>query len=340
MCHGRFPQLRWLELHVAERHDQFFKTLVKSGRKMFACLVESCGRTFKNGKARRLHLVDFHHFPKSFVFDSVGRRPKPVPVLSARRVVATASPHGGASKSTATAARSIDTMIPAEEVVVSPAPPNRRARRALERERTAVATRLAQGGGVDDEMTELQEGLMAAVVSDSGSMAVVGVTVSAATSSASAIFAPASAFTDMSMKPFEPRSPIDSLHALPRMVSPSTQAHMEASDENQAARLDLDDPKGRRRRPQAIKGDPDDPERARLLHALSGGAVPIANPRVCAIDMDDIDSASCTLTTVKPAVAVGSGLGPLPQRPAFVPRSVQRKAAAAASTALAGQSGP
>jgi len=327
LCHGRFPQLRWLELHVAERHDQFFKTLVKSGRKMYACLVDSCGRTFKNGKARRLHLVDFHHFPKSFVFDSVGRRPRPVPVLSVRRVQATAPPRAGvATAAAASATRPADTTMSVDAAVVSPAPLNRRARRALERERADVAARLAQGADADDQMNELQHGLMATGMGDT---AMVAHAASAAPPHVTAL-----ATADMAMEPIEPQSPVGLPRALPLMVSPSTQAYLEALDDTMGARLDLCDHQGRRRRPQHVKTDSADPERARLLHALSGN-VPIASASAAGT-MDDADSPSDSLTAAQPALAAAAG-PPLP-RPAFVPRSVQRKAAAAASTSGHGPS--
>jgi hypothetical protein len=66
-CKRIFPSGRLLELHVLEAHDSMFKVLSQK-QKMYQCLVEGCKRKFWNDHLRKLHLVDYHKYPKLFNF--------------------------------------------------------------------------------------------------------------------------------------------------------------------------------------------------------------------------------------------------------------------------------
>jgi hypothetical protein len=65
VCNQVFPTARFLELHILEQHDSFFK-LLSLHQKMYECLVEGCGRKFAGNFQRRLHLIDYHKYPKDF----------------------------------------------------------------------------------------------------------------------------------------------------------------------------------------------------------------------------------------------------------------------------------
>jgi len=74
-CKKILPSIRLLELHILETHDSIFKALSKS-KKMYECLVESCKRKFRSDHTRRLHLIDYHQYPKTFRFHSKRKEPK------------------------------------------------------------------------------------------------------------------------------------------------------------------------------------------------------------------------------------------------------------------------
>ncbi|KAH3762908.1 Zinc finger protein 511-like [Pelomyxa schiedti] len=67
VCRARLPTARMVELHVLERHDAMFKTMALE-KPMYECLVEGCPKKFKQDFQRRMHLADFHQFPKNFTF--------------------------------------------------------------------------------------------------------------------------------------------------------------------------------------------------------------------------------------------------------------------------------
>ncbi|TFY67020.1 hypothetical protein EVG20_g4100 [Dentipellis fragilis] len=67
-CHCVFPDARLLELHIAENHDPLAQVRKERGEKIFACYLASCGRNFLTPKARRLHLITAHGYPKEYFF--------------------------------------------------------------------------------------------------------------------------------------------------------------------------------------------------------------------------------------------------------------------------------
>ncbi|KAL2629632.1 hypothetical protein R1flu_014318 [Riccia fluitans] len=70
VCSSVFPTTRLLNMHVSERHDSFFKAKVARNYPMYECLVEDCPARFQSDARRLQHLVDKHHFPKTFRFHS------------------------------------------------------------------------------------------------------------------------------------------------------------------------------------------------------------------------------------------------------------------------------
>lgn len=68
VCTRVFPTTRLLNLHVSETHDSFFQAKVARNYLMYECLVEGCPARFQSDSSRHQHLVDKHHFPRSFRF--------------------------------------------------------------------------------------------------------------------------------------------------------------------------------------------------------------------------------------------------------------------------------
>lgn len=68
VCTRVFPTTRLLNLHVSETHDSFFLAKVARKYPMYECLVEGCPARFVSDSSRHQHLVDKHHFPRSFRF--------------------------------------------------------------------------------------------------------------------------------------------------------------------------------------------------------------------------------------------------------------------------------
>jgi len=66
-CGFIYPSAWFLDIHVLERHDTFFKILAKK-QNMYECLVRECGKKFAKNYQRQNHLIDVHKFPKSFRF--------------------------------------------------------------------------------------------------------------------------------------------------------------------------------------------------------------------------------------------------------------------------------
>ncbi|KAK5580713.1 hypothetical protein RB653_000737 [Dictyostelium firmibasis] len=65
-----YPNYKLLECHILETHDKLFETLCLK-KKMFECFV--CDRVFWSDYSRKLHLVDYHKYPKDFYFHSKQR---------------------------------------------------------------------------------------------------------------------------------------------------------------------------------------------------------------------------------------------------------------------------
>ncbi|KAG2222716.1 hypothetical protein INT45_011204, partial [Circinella minor] len=71
VCDKPFPNAYYLQLHLDEFHNLFIEIQKERGDKVFQCFVESCTKKFISPKMRRLHLIDKHHYPKTFPFDIV-----------------------------------------------------------------------------------------------------------------------------------------------------------------------------------------------------------------------------------------------------------------------------
>ncbi|KAH8683300.1 hypothetical protein BGZ60DRAFT_367902 [Tricladium varicosporioides] len=58
-CRRNFPTEYFLNLHIEESHDSLVA---------YQCFVEGCERKFSTKDKRRLHLIDYHFFPKEYDF--------------------------------------------------------------------------------------------------------------------------------------------------------------------------------------------------------------------------------------------------------------------------------
>ncbi|KAJ7708860.1 hypothetical protein B0H17DRAFT_1031113 [Mycena rosella] len=67
-CNCVFPDARLLEIHQTECHDPLAAVRKDKGEKIFACHLASCARLFLTPKARRLHLIQGHGYPKEYYF--------------------------------------------------------------------------------------------------------------------------------------------------------------------------------------------------------------------------------------------------------------------------------
>ncbi|KAI5895626.1 uncharacterized protein SCHCODRAFT_02619945 [Schizophyllum commune H4-8] len=67
-CGLVFPDERLLDLHFTECHDSLAATRQARGDKIFECFVPTCPHRFAHPKARRLHLIDIHKYPKQYFF--------------------------------------------------------------------------------------------------------------------------------------------------------------------------------------------------------------------------------------------------------------------------------
>lgn len=67
-CGFVFPDARLLELHQTECHDPLAAVRKDRGEKIFSCHLVSCPRLFQTPKARRLHLIQAHSYPKEYFF--------------------------------------------------------------------------------------------------------------------------------------------------------------------------------------------------------------------------------------------------------------------------------
>ncbi|KAJ2149178.1 hypothetical protein GGH19_004543 [Coemansia sp. RSA 1807] len=66
VCRAILPSAHWLDLHIQEHHDAFFSARVARGEKAFACFLPACTRVFSRPQKRKLHMIDKHHFARSF----------------------------------------------------------------------------------------------------------------------------------------------------------------------------------------------------------------------------------------------------------------------------------
>ena len=62
VCGRSFYTYRFLNLHVIERHDAYFKLLCAK-QPMYECLVGTCHRRFQSVEERRSHLLRCHEVP-------------------------------------------------------------------------------------------------------------------------------------------------------------------------------------------------------------------------------------------------------------------------------------
>jgi len=74
-CSKVFPDGRLLELHQTECHDPIAAVRKDRGEKIFACFLPSsaCSKVFLTPKARRLHLIAAHAYPKEYFFAVVNK---------------------------------------------------------------------------------------------------------------------------------------------------------------------------------------------------------------------------------------------------------------------------
>ena len=68
LCFISYPCERILSIHIAERHDNYFKARVHRGDACFVCLVDGCPQAFTSDGLRSQHLRRDHLFPASFRF--------------------------------------------------------------------------------------------------------------------------------------------------------------------------------------------------------------------------------------------------------------------------------
>ncbi|KAI9229341.1 MAG: hypothetical protein DHS80DRAFT_8426, partial [Piptocephalis tieghemiana] len=66
------PSAHLLDLHQEECHNPFFRLQQEKGQAVLRCLEPSCPtsstKRFRTPKGRRLHMIDRHHYPRSYPF--------------------------------------------------------------------------------------------------------------------------------------------------------------------------------------------------------------------------------------------------------------------------------
>ncbi|KAH9452758.1 hypothetical protein MJO29_008231 [Puccinia striiformis f. sp. tritici] len=68
-CNRIFPSQYFLDLHLNEVHNPILLVQQEIHHtKIFRCFEQSCEKSFSSPKTRRLHLIDFHGYPKTFFF--------------------------------------------------------------------------------------------------------------------------------------------------------------------------------------------------------------------------------------------------------------------------------
>ncbi|GJJ78483.1 hypothetical protein EMPS_10842 [Entomortierella parvispora] len=70
-CEKIFPGTKLLDLHLNEVHDIMIKIRREQGQKTYQCFVDGCERLCSTSQKRRQHLIDKHHYPRSFNFSIV-----------------------------------------------------------------------------------------------------------------------------------------------------------------------------------------------------------------------------------------------------------------------------
>ncbi|XP_067633060.1 protein lethal(2)k10201 [Eurosta solidaginis] len=71
ICRRSLPTAHLLDLHVSERHDSYFATLVERGKAMYACLLEECKQTMLTQEQRKDHCISVHKFPSNYRFEQL-----------------------------------------------------------------------------------------------------------------------------------------------------------------------------------------------------------------------------------------------------------------------------
>eukprot|EP01130_Rhizamoeba_saxonica_P002697 TRINITY_DN12460_c0_g1_i1.p1 TRINITY_DN12460_c0_g1~~TRINITY_DN12460_c0_g1_i1.p1 ORF type:complete len:202 (-),score=30.15 TRINITY_DN12460_c0_g1_i1:32-637(-) len=69
-CRGIYPSQHILEIHMLEHHDVLF-ILLSEQRDMYSCFVENCTVKFRDGEARKQHLIDVHCYPDTYRFERI-----------------------------------------------------------------------------------------------------------------------------------------------------------------------------------------------------------------------------------------------------------------------------
>jgi len=85
-CGKLFPSERWLNLHFAEFHDIMTQMRKEKGEKIHECYVQGCNKFFWSPKKRRLHLIDYHKYPKTFNFGILVNGMIPFSIRNAERI--------------------------------------------------------------------------------------------------------------------------------------------------------------------------------------------------------------------------------------------------------------
>ncbi|KAA1066100.1 hypothetical protein PGT21_021372 [Puccinia graminis f. sp. tritici] len=68
-CNRIFPSQHFLDLHLNEVHNPILQVQRENHQtKIFRCFEKSCEKLFSSPKTRRLHLIDFHRYPRTFFF--------------------------------------------------------------------------------------------------------------------------------------------------------------------------------------------------------------------------------------------------------------------------------
>ncbi|CAM9675348.1 unnamed protein product [Chrysoparadoxa australica] len=66
-CGWVFCTERLLDLHLSEMHDSYFACLAER-KPMYQCLVEGCGKVYRDSNGRRQHMIKQHLYPRAFDF--------------------------------------------------------------------------------------------------------------------------------------------------------------------------------------------------------------------------------------------------------------------------------
>lgn len=70
-CKKSLPTEHFLDLHITDHHDSYFKARVEKGERLFKCYLEECKELFGNPLERREHCIKRHKFPSNFRFDQI-----------------------------------------------------------------------------------------------------------------------------------------------------------------------------------------------------------------------------------------------------------------------------